>query len=65
MKRSGSKEKLLAQVAAASPKNLGSTSLSLSSTLPLLQDQATANEEETDDEGDLWVRNTMRLGPSW
>jgi hypothetical protein len=64
IKRSGSKEKLLVLAAAAPPENLGSTSLSLSPTLPLLQDQATAKEEETDDEVDLRVKSAMRLGPS-
>ncbi len=64
MKRSGSKEKLLVQAATAPPENLGSASLSLSPTLPFLQDQAIAKEKEADDEVDLWVKNAMRLGPS-
>jgi hypothetical protein len=65
MKRSGSKEKLLVQAATAPPENLGSTSLSLLfPTLPLLQDQTTDKEAETDDEVHVWVRNAMRFGAS-
>ncbi len=63
MKRSGSKEKLLAQAATAPPENLSSTSLSHSPTLPLQQDTETDTKEgDTDGRIDLWVRSAMRLG---
>jgi hypothetical protein len=56
MKPSGSREKLFALAATASPASLGSTSLSFSTTLPLRQDTATDKEEETDSDIDRWVR---------
>jgi hypothetical protein len=48
MKHSGSREKLFAQAATEPPENLGSTSLSLSPTLPLEQGSTTNKEGETD-----------------
>ena len=44
MKPSGSREKLFALAATASPASMGSTSLSLSKTLPLRQDATTDKE---------------------
>jgi hypothetical protein len=63
MKPSGSREKLFALAATASPASLGSTSLSLSTTFPLRQDSTTDKEEETDSDGDRWVGNQQRLRP--
>jgi hypothetical protein len=63
MKPSGSREKLIALAATASPANLGSTSLSLSTTLPLRQDSTTDKEGETDSDVDRWVRSQQRLRP--
>jgi hypothetical protein len=56
MKHSGSREKLLSLAATASPSSLGSTPLSLSTTLPLRQDSTTGKEEVTDSDLDRWVR---------
>jgi hypothetical protein len=64
MKRSGSKDKLLGQAVTAQLENSSFTSLSLSPTPSLLQDEAIAKENEVDDEVDIWVKNAMRLGPS-
>jgi hypothetical protein len=64
MKPSGSREKLFALAATASPANLGSASLSLSTTLPLRQDSTTDKEGETDSDDDRWVRSQQRLRPS-
>ncbi len=56
MKPSGSREKLFALAATASPASLGSTSLSLSTILPMGQDSTTDKEEETDSDVDRWVK---------
>jgi hypothetical protein len=63
MENSGSREKLFALAATASPANFSSTSLSLSPTLPLRQDSTTDKERETDSDVDRWVRNQQRLRP--
>jgi hypothetical protein len=71
MKPSGSREKLFALAATASPASVGSTSFSLSTTLPLRQDTATDMEGDTDSDIDRcgrgqneWAQQRLKRTPT-
>jgi hypothetical protein len=64
MNRSGSRERLQGNAANSQRVDSDSISPSLAPTLPLLQDQEDAKEEETGEGDALWVENAMRLDPS-